>query len=194
MLKGKNGHNCLTINQELVMKNEYDDKASASPIIVKPKTIRFLDDEYPTLSSVLSTKDHKASAKINSSSNIPPEDVKSKSTIENTCSKFRKGGYSYGEHDSASEWETDDDDSFSPEQKCDAEDESQNLNTHLSNLDIGDTSSAELQYKDDFKENPILQRKNSNCPTELENGGKIRINDYLIYDKIIKHIQILDDK
>ena len=153
-------------------------------MIVKPKTIRFLDDEYPTLASVSSTKDHKASTKINSPQGVSSEDVKSKSTIENTCSKFRKGGYSYGEHDSASEWETDDDESFSPEQKCNAEDESQNLNTHLSNLDIGDTSSAELQYKDDFKGKLILQRKNSNYPTELENGGKIRINDYLIYDKL----------
>ena len=188
--KGKNGHDCLTIDQEIRIEKEYNDKASASPIIVKPKTIRFLDDEYPTLASVLSTKDHKASTKINSPQNVSLEDVKSKSTIENTCREFSKAGYSYGEHESASEWETDDDDSFSSEQKCHDEDELQYLNTHLSNTDIGDTSSVELEYKDDFKGKPILQRKNLNYPTELKNCGKIRINDYPVYDKIIKHVQM----
>ena len=168
----------------MAIKKEYDNKSSASPIIVKPKAIRFLDDEYPTLASVSSTKDHKASTKINSPQGVSSEDVKSKSTIENTCSKFSKGVYSYGEHESASEWETDDDDSFSSEQKCHAEDELQYLNTHLNNIDIGETRSVELQYKDDFKENPISQRKHSNHPIELKNCGKIRINEYPIYDKI----------
>ena len=191
MLKGKNGHDCLTINQEIAIKKEYDDKSSASPIIVKPKTIRFLDDEYPTLASVSSTKDHKASTKINSPQGVSSEDVKSKSTIENTCSKISRGGYSYGEHESASEWETDDDDSFPSEQKCHAGDELQYLNTHLSNIDIGDTRSVQLQYKDDFKENPILQRKSSNYAIEMKNCGKIRIDEYTGFVPVkVKHIQI----
>ena len=151
-----------------------------TPELSNTKTTRFLDDEYPTLHSgaFRDSKGFSISRNPSKTSNLVAKSGKLANDIN---VPYDSEGHTVSENESASEWETDDEESLLAQSRIETEKELVMLNAELESLNCN--AASHIEVKGDSQQLKSILRRNSNKPcTELK--GKIKIKSYKIYSSL----------
>ena len=136
------------------------------------KTTRFLDDEYPTLHSGVSRDQKIISSNNYRSGKLSNHVGNTKHRANNEKIPCDSDGYTISENESASEWETEDEECLYTKRRFDTVQELGHSDTQCEGLK--DNSITHLEFESDNYSQPksILRRKCNDPESKLANSGK----------------------